>query len=388
MRVLAVHNKYLKPGGEDVVFQAEAALLEAHGHDVVRFVTSNQDLKDSGAASLVTNTIWNRGSMRQVRELIQRTQPAVMHVHNTFPLLSPSIYTAARLERVPVVQTLHNFRIICPNALLYRNGSPCDDCVDTFTRWPGVVHGCYRGSRIGTSVVATMLATHAALGTFRQRVAHYIVMSEFAKRRFLEAGAIGSHITVKPNFLERDPGPGTHSGGYVLFVGRLSEEKGIRTLLAAASKITVPEFHLKIAGEGPITPPAQGSPRVEWLGRPNEVMSLMKDASLLVFPSECYEGCPMTILEALAAGLPVIASGHGSIAEFVSDGVTGLHFSPGDAGDLAAKITWALAHPDQLREMGRRGREEYERAYTAERNYQLLMDIYHSALDRAEQYRS
>ncbi len=382
MRILVVHNTYQKPGGEDVVFAAEAALLEAHGHEVVRFTAANDEIRSANLSTVAAKTIWNRTAMRQVRALIQRTRPHVMHAHNTFPLISPSIYSAARMERVPVVQTLHNFRLICPNALLRRNGMICEDCLGSFTRWPGVVHGCYRDHRGATGVVAAMLATHTLLGTWTDKVDRYIAMSEFARAKFVQGGYPAEKIIVKPNFLDRDPGLRASPRGYVLFVGRLSPEKGLNTLLNAVRRITPPP-RLKIAGQGPLLPAQPDvDPNVEWLGHRNreQTFELMKGASVLVMPSEWYEGCPLTLIEAFAIGVPVIASRLGTMAEMITDGVTGLHFSPVDDEGLARAIEWALTHPDQMTAMACRARECFEREYTAERNYQQLMSIYHGVM--------
>jgi glycosyltransferase involved in cell wall biosynthesis len=382
VKILVAHDSYQEPGGEDVVFDSETALLEAHGHEVLRYTVTNHDVHRYNAALLAGKTIWNCASEREVGAIIQRMRPDVMHVHNPFPLLSPSIYVAAKSAHVPVVQTLHNFRLLCPKATLRRGGGVCERCVGTLTYWPGVVHGCYHGSSAATGVIAAMLAIHSVIGTWRSSISRYIAISEFAKRKFVEGGWPTEKIDVKPNFLDHDPGMRTAPGQYALFVGRLSEEKGLATLLAAIRRMKRPPA-LKIAGQGPLMPAAPDAhPGVEWLGhvRRNRILDLMKEASMLIVPSEWYETGPLTIIEAFATGLPVIASRLGTMAEMVTDGVTGRLFSPADAGDLACVMDWAQTHPDEMNAMARRARQEFEIKYSAEFNYRALMQVYRAAM--------
>jgi glycosyltransferase involved in cell wall biosynthesis len=334
-------------------------------------------------------TFWNKAAYRELRSLFRREKPQVVHFHNTFPLVSPAAYYAARAEGVSVVQTLHNYRLLCPNALFFRGGSVCEDCLGRFVPWPGVVHRCYRGSFAASSAVVSMLTVHRALGTWSHMVDVYIALTEFAKRKFIEAGLPAEKIVVKPNFVYPDPGVGEGKGGYALFVGRLSTEKGLDTLLAAWERVGE-KLPLRIVGDGPLTGKVSEAARrlkgVEWLGRRprEEVLALMKDASFLIFPSVCYEGFPMTIAEAYAVGLPVLASNLGGMSSLVDSGRTGFHFRPGDPEDLVAKVEWALSHPEELAAMRKESRAEYEAKYTAERNYQVLIDIYEKALKIAE----
>jgi len=386
MRILAVHNRYQRHGGEDVVFDAETALLERHGNEVIRFVTDNVDVDKQPRAVLALRTIWNPLTARRVRSIIRAARPDVMHVHNTMPLVSPSIYSAAHEFRVPVVQTLHNFRLICPGALLLRNGVPCEDCVNTTTRWPGVVHACYRESRAATATVAAMLSTHTLLGTWTNGVDRYIALSEFAKRKFVDAGWNADQFTVQPNFLDTDPGVRPNDvgapGTYVLFVGRVSAEKGIRTLLEAWSRFS-PQVPLKIAGTGPLMPPdASATGSVQWLGhQPREnVLALMRGAALVVVPSECYETSPLAIIEAFAIGAPVIASRLGAMAEMVTEGDTGRLFTAGDAADLARTLDSALRSPALMAQIAARARRHFDRSYTADTHYSGLIRIYHGAI--------
>jgi len=382
VKLLLVHNSYQQPGGEDQVFGSELQLLASHGHEVVRYTAHNDAVTQLSKLSLGLRTSWSRTTYRELRAVLQRERPQLVHVHNTLPLLSPAVYYAAAAAGVPVVQTLHNYRLICPQALLLREQRICEDCVGRRVAWPGIVHACYRHSRSATSAVVVMLSVHQLLGTWTRRVTRYIALTEFMRQKLIAGGFPAEQIVVKPNFVAQDPGVGDHCGQYALFVGRLSPEKGIPTLLRAWEHVGR-RMPLKIAGDGPLRDLARSSPAgVEWLGRVRheEALALMKRASILVFPSECYEGFPTTIAEAFATGLPVVASHLGAMAEIVEDRQTGLFFTPGDATDLAAKIELALDRPDELVEMGRRARDEYEANYTAERNYRLLYEIYQVVL--------
>jgi glycosyltransferase involved in cell wall biosynthesis len=382
MKVLLLHNRYQISGGEDVVVQAEKALLEVNGHCVTLLETSNDDITHPlEQAKAAANAVYSRSSKQQVRAEIARFLPDVVHVHNFFPLLSPSVYYACREAGIPVVQTLHNYRLLCANAYLFREGEVCEDCVGMRFPWPGVVRGCYRGSKAGTAVVATMQSIHRILHTWTKMVDAYIALTEFARQKFIQQGLPEEKIVVKPNFAYSEASPSQGQGRYALFVGRLSPEKGIDTLLHAWERIGE-RMPLKIVGDGQlantVAEATQKLRGVEWLGRQSkeQVLALMKDAQILVFPSMCYEGFPMVITEAYAVGLPVIASNLGVSSSLIKHGRTGLHFRPGDPEDLAAQIEFILTHPDELAQMRREARSEFEAKYTAERNYQMLMNIY------------
>jgi glycosyltransferase involved in cell wall biosynthesis len=383
--MLLVHNHYRQPGGEDTVFEAEKALLERHGHEVVTFVEDNARLEGVNPLKVAVNATWSREAQRNIHKLIEQARPDVVHFHNTFLRISPAAYYVVKDLGLPVVQTLHNYRLICPGALLMRDGKVCEDCLRKIVPWPGVVHGCWRNSRSGTMVVAAMLTFHNVRRTWENQVDVYIALTEFARKKFVQGGLPEEKIVVKPNFVHPDPGDGEHKGNFALFVGRLSAEKGIRTMLSAWRLLkSVP---LKIVGDGPLMSEVKAQIEreqlaIEVLGRRprEEVFSLMRQASFLVFPSEWYEGFPMTIAEAFACGLPVIASRLGAMAEIVEDGRTGLLFEPENPEDLADKVAWAWTHPKEMAEMGREARREYEAKYTAEQNYEMLMTIYEKAM--------
>ena len=385
MRILKLHTHYQQPGGEDGVFGAEVALLRDKGHTVVPLTFHNKQLEDVPLLWRAAVTLWNREAYARVREAIRLHRPDILHVHNTFPLASPAVIRAAKAEGVPVVMTLHNYRLLCVNAFLFRQGQVCEACLGRLP-WRGALYGCYRESRAASAVVAGMITLHRALGTWNL-VDRFIALTEFARQKFIEGGFPPEKISVKPNFVHPDLGPGEGRGGYALFVGRLSPEKGLGTLLMAWEHLggKVP---LKIVGNGPLAPEVQEAqkriPGVEWLGRkaPEEVYALMGEAAFLVFPSEWYETFGRVAIEAFAKGTPVLAAHIGAVGEVTEDGRTGLHFRPGDPEDLAAKVEWLLAHPNELARMRKEARAEYEAKYTAEQNYAQLMAIYHEVLPK------
>jgi len=394
MRVLLLHNYYQQAGGEDAVFAGEAALLSEWGHEVVTYQRSNSEITGNGLIGTGLRTTWSTRSYREVEELLRKVKPSVAHFHNTFPLISPAAYYACAEVGVPAVQTLHNYRLLCPTATLFRGGKVCEQCLGKGIPWTGVVHACYRGSAAASGTAAAMLAFHRALGTWKKKVTTYIALSEFARSKFIEGGLPADRILVKPNFTVDDSVLKTWPGEFALFVGRLSEEKGVLSLLAAW-RLLQKSVPLKIVGDGPQMETLARIARdssvrsTELTGRlgKKEIRILMSSARFLVFPSIWYEGFPMVIVEAFAAGLPIIASRIGSLAEIVRDRVTGLHFNPGDASDLADKVQWAWTHPEEMTLMGQRARAEYEDKYTPRANYRMLMGVYEVAIAKGVQTR-
>ena len=387
-KILMVHNRYRQPGGEDAVFAAETEILRKHGHEVVEYLDDNRRIEGLNPLVAAANTVWSYGSREKLSQVLRETKPDVVHFHNTFLQISPAAYYACWETAQPVVQTLHNYRLLCPVATFFRDGHVCEDCLDRTPPWPAVLHGCYHNSRMQTAVVAAMLVFHRLLKTWQNQVHVYIALTEFVRRKFIEGGLPEEKIVVKPNFVYSDPGIREGKGEYVLFVGRLSPEKGIKTLLWAWQYLQ--KIPLKIVGDGPLMDEICAyvkMHKLEWvelIGRCNHggVLELMKGARFLVFPSEWYEGFPVTIAETFACGVPVIASRLGAMAEIVDDGRTGLHFEPGNSEDLAAKVKWAWTHLDQMQQMGREARAEYEAKYTAERNYKMLINIYEKAIEQ------
>mgnify|MGYP000507141672 CR=1 FL=1 len=383
-RILLLHNLYRHAGGEDRVFADEGKLLSEFGHDVIRFTADNRGI-GSSSLSVAISAAWNQGVYRSVRSLLAEKRPDLVHVHNAFPLLSPAVYYAGRKAGIPVVQTLHNYRLLCPGAFLSRAGSPCEACIGKSFPWPGIAHKCYRGSHAATAAVAVTNGLHRLAGTWAHAVDAYIALSEFARRKFISGGIPAGKIFVKPNSPYPDPVPSPRTGDYVLYAGRLSDEKGILTLLSAyASHPPAPK--LKIAGSGQREPEVRtltsNCPAVEYLGWQSRerVYELTQKAAVVVLPSLWYEGFPMTAVEALGAGVPLIASRIGSLAEIVDHGRTGLLVAPGDVQALRSALEWVASHPAELARMRREARAEFLAKYTAGQNYRSLMQIYQSVL--------
>ena len=386
MKILILHTHYQQPGGEDQSFFSEATLLREQGHAVHNLIFKNRDMNNMSPWRQAWTTLWNQEAYRRTRASIRKLRPRVMHINNTFPLASPGVIHAAKAENVPIIMSLRNYRLLCVNGLFFRNGRPCEACLEHLP-WQGALHGCYRNSRPASTVVAGMLTLHRSVGSWHL-VDSYIALTEFARQKFLKAGIPSEKVVVKPNFIHNDAGPGDGQGGYALFVGRLSAEKGIALLLAAWG-LQGQRVSLKIVGDGPLRAEveraANNSSNVEYLGakNPEDVSILMSDAAFLIFPSTCYETFGRVAMEAFAAGTPVLAANIGAIGEITDNGRTGLHFRPGDPHDLAAKVDWLLSHPEELAQMRKEARREYELKYTAERNYEILMGIYNNVMRNA-----
>jgi glycosyltransferase involved in cell wall biosynthesis len=388
VNILLVHNTYQQPGGEDVVFKQEGRMLENKGHCVTRYERSNWEAdKYTGLRqiSLARRTVWASDTRREFLRLLRAQKPDIVHVHNTFPMISPSIYSACSELKVPVVQTLHNYRLLCPAATLFRDGKVCEECM-TASLWRGIEHRCYRKSRAATAVAALMLAFHRMRGTWKREISCYVALTNFSKSKFVEGGLPAERIFVKPNFVDPDPGARTGDGEYALFVGRLSPEKRVSTVLQAWKRLRLP-IPIMVLGGGPDQAELEAQAALDNLSNvhfhgqvPRErTLAAINNARFLVFSSEWYENFPVTIAEAFACRTPVIASRLGAMAEIVGDGYSGLHFTPGDPEDLARKVEWAWTHPDEIRTMGENARKEYESKYTAEKNYPRLMEIYEHA---------
>jgi glycosyltransferase involved in cell wall biosynthesis len=386
LSVLIAHDFYRQAGGEDAVFLAEGELLEQRGVRVVRHTVDNRQIRRSGSIGLALRTVWNNGQYHVVRDLIRRQRIDIVHFHNTFPLLSPAVYWAAHAEGIPVVQTIHNYRLACLNGLLLRNSKPCERCLSSIMPWPGVVFRCYRGSRTASAAVAAKIVVHRALRTWVNRVSRYIAVSEFVKGILARGGIPAEKIVVKPNFVVGNPGHTNLSRKGAIFSGRLSGEKGIETLLHAWQLVggSVP---LTVLGDGPlkdiVADAAHTVPGIRWLGHCSSavVRNELIGAQFLVVPSLFYEPCPMTVLEGFAAGLPVIASRVGSLPSLVTDGVTGVLVTPGDPTALAQAVRELAADPRRVEEMSRAALGEYQSLYSPSASFDALMQIYESCLN-------
>lgn len=391
MKILVAHNFYQSPGGEDAVCEAEVRLLRESGHEVVEYRRYNAEIEQytlCEKVSLGWRTSWSERTDRELRKLVSREQPDVAHFHNTFPLISPSGYHACQSAGVPVVQTLHNYRLLCPGGNLFRDGAICEECV-SHSLLRSVNYGCYHESRGATAAVAGMLTLHRLLRTWTERVDLFLVCTEFARRKFSDAGFDAERIRVKPNFVASGSGTRRDKRTTALYLGRLSKEKGPQLLLTAWSKLPLP-IPLEIAGEGPLRTGLEADCRrlglqhvhfTGWL-EPPLALERLHAAKFLVVPSTCYEGFPVAIAEAYACGVPVIAAAHGGLAEIVRDRCTGLHFTPGDAQDLAAKIEWAWTHPEEMEMMGHAARAEFDSKYDARAALNHLEAAYESVACR------
>lgn len=396
MRVLLLHNRYKWHGGEDAVVEAEAMLLRARGHHLVEHIADNRDILKAGRIATLLGLwrgAWSQTSSRQVRAFAAEARPDVVHVHNFWYVLSPSVLSACHDAGFPVVVTLHNFRLVCPGGILQdRKGRPCQDCVEE-GGLKGVLRRCYHDSFLASAAVARMQAVNRRRGTWQRDVDLFIVPSEFCREIFVRGGFPAEKIAVKPNFVE-DPlngaiGPAPESAGVprVLFVGRLSREKGLRTLLAAWKLVEGQvDAELRLVGDGPLRDELQqlsGSSAVSFAGRVEgqDLVREIERAHLSVLPSECYETFGRVVVESYVLGRPVVVSNIGGPAELVRDGETGLLFEAGGTADLAAKLTALLTDAELRRGMGRAARQQFLAKYTPEKNYEQLMGCYRQAVE-------
>jgi glycosyltransferase involved in cell wall biosynthesis len=384
MRILAAHNRYQFGGGEDAVVRDESAMLRRRGHDVELIEQDNDAIHGvRGYLIASTSIFYSARSRKRVKEAIRDFQPGILHVHNWFPLLSPSIILEASASGIPVVQTLHNFRMLCANALLYRDGAVCTDCIGKSLPLDGIVHGCYRDSRAGSAIVTAAYAFHRLMHTW-DRVDLFIAVSGLEREILVRGGLPADKVVVKPNFVGSDSWTAERNTENVaLFVGRLSPEKGIRTLLAAWNSGRI-QLRLKIIGDGPMAEEvracASNNPGVEYMGTrpPDAVYREMAKARFLVFPSEWYETFGRTVVEAFSQGTPILAADLGCVRELVEEGVTGYLFSPGNADALIAG-TLRFSAGGAYERMRANCRNLFLSKYTEEINYARLMEIYAKA---------
>ena len=384
MRILQVHNYYTAPGGEDTVFHAETALLRSRGHEVLQYLEINKRIESMHKVSVALQTIWSKSSYWKLKQFLQKTRPDVVHFHNTFPLISPSAYYACQELKVPVVQTIHNPRLICPAASFYRDGKLCIDCLGKTPPWPGVLHACYHDSYLHTAVVASMITLHRFIGTWQTKIDIFICSTNFYRHLFLKAGFAPDKIVVIPHFVPEisQANFAKKTRDYAVFVGRLAPEKGVKTLLEAWRHL---DFPLKIRGTGRLDDAARdfvkqhGMDKIEFVKRMEEyeLLNLIGNARFLVMPSEgYYETFGMVIIEANSRGVPVVASNIGVLPELVADKQTGLLFEAGNPLDLAEKARWMWEHPIEAVAMGRNSLNAYLERFTPDRHYESLIEVY------------
>lgn len=387
MKIVLCHNYYRQRGGEDQVFEDEVNLLRENGHQVVTFIRRNDDINAVNLPQTAVETIWNQRVANEIRRIVNSERADVVHFHNWLPLISPSAYWGAKRGGAAVVQTLHNYRFLCPKGTMFRGGDVCEKCLGRKYPWPAIQHACYRGSRFGSTVVASTLAIHRAIGTLQKVVDVFIAASGFTKSKYVEAGFDAERIRTKPNFLHPDPGVGRGRGDFVLYFGRLSPEKGIATLLKAWDLLESP-IPLKISGSGPmadeVNATANRNAGIEFLGFASDsvIDELLREARFLVCPSTNYEGFPKTIVESLARGTPIVAGRLGALSELITNGQNGRLFFPGDPLDLANTVTDLYKNASSLQAMRVAARRDFEDFYQAGRNYDQLIDIYKQAISQ------
>ena len=397
MNVLFVHNfyRFLAPSGENTAYLAELELLRQEGLGVMEFTRDSDGLTRLGPIGTIKgalSTPWNPFALRSLRRVLQREKPDIMHVHNTFPLLSPSIFHAARGLKTATVLTLHNYRNFCAAAIPMRNNMPCTACLDRRSVFPSLHYGCYRNSRLATIPLATMIALHRAIGTWGKAVDAFIVLTDFQREKLADAGLSPESLFVKPHFYSNPlvPLPWHEREQKIVFVGRLGLEKGVHILIDAWKLWGENAPPLEIIGDGPEREKLRGAvygrkleSKIVFRGQVpfSKGQELLRKARLLVLPSVCFEGFAMVIREAFALGVPVAASRLGSIPYIISDGKNGVLFESDSASDLYRTVKGAWDHSHKLLIMGKTAHEEFKRKYTPEANYKMLVEIYQQAME-------
>ncbi|MES2731079.1 MAG: glycosyltransferase family 4 protein [Bacteroidota bacterium] len=387
MKILIIHNTYQLKGGEDVVFRAESELLAQEGHEVETVIFDNKEIRSLKDRLIIgIKSIYNWQSATLIEDKINYFKPDILHIHNFFPLLSPSVFFVASKLNIPVVMTLHNFRLLCPSAILYFDHRIYEKSVHKIFPMHAILNGVYRNSILETAAVSLVTGVHKLIGTWRNKVDRYIVLSEFAKKKFLNSSlqVTADQLSVKANFVEDLGLDFVEREMYFLFVGRLSHEKGIPTLFEAAK---LGGFKLKVIGDGPmrelVEEYASKYPNIEYLGFQDKafIIDQMRRCRALVFPSACFEGCPMTILEAYSVGSIVLAANIGAIGEIVQHQTNGLLFESGNAEDLKKQVDWLSQNEKEMNIMLGNARLSYERKYHPHVNYEILMDIYNELIE-------
>lgn len=389
MRVMVVHNFYIQPGGEDKSYRDEADLIEKNGNPVLRFERHNRDLQGKTIGSIVKQTLWSNEVVRDFYEAAQDFRPDVIHCHNTFPQIGIAPYSVAARLRIPVVETLHNYRWICPASSLLRDGEPCMQCVGKRWQWPSIQHACYQGKRSRTSIIAWRNFRYGGAPAGIVGVSRFIALTHKAKALFVQGGFPAERMVVKPNFIAEDPGVGGPRSQRVLFVGRLTHEKGVELILEIWAKHQI-EFPLRIVGSGPleqkVREAAAENPLIEWAGElPHEqVMAEMREARVLLMPSVGQETFGRTLIEAFATGTPVVAANHSSMAEVVEHGVTGLLFENASHLACAQALRELMSDRERWQAMSESARKVYQDNYSSEINYQQLVKIYQGVTASAD----
>lgn len=388
LRILFIHNRYQQAGGEDVAFQLEVDLLKKdHAVDVLLF--SNDHIVDlRSRIGTAIKSIYSLSSFRIVRKKILAFKPDVIHIHNLFFNASPSILVAAYKMNIPVVVTLHNYRLICANALLLRNDYVCELCINKKLPTAGVRYKCYRNSYVQSAVVTAITGIHKLLKTWNRCVSQYICLTEFSKNKLLHSSLQlqEKQFSVLPNFVP-DLIPGLKvRKNFFLYVGRISKEKGVDVVLEAF--LNLKTENLIVVGEGPDKGRLEkiygSASNIMFVGKKDkpEVLHLMSETKALVFPSLCYENLPFTIIESFSTSTPVIASRLGAMLEIVRDGYNGFHFKPGESSDLVRTVLeFGKLNLDQQAELYVQARSSYEQKFHPDIHYQSLISVYEKVIE-------
>lgn len=386
MRVLQLHTRYRQAGGEDAVVAGEADLLRAAGHEVRQVRARNPEGRVESLTSLAGST-WSLRARAAIRALTERWRPDIAHIHNTWFAMTPSVLAGLDEAHVPIVVTLHNYRLVCAAATLFRDGRPCQDCVGTHP-WHGVRHACYRGSRLQTVPAATSIAVHEQRGTWRRHPDLLLVLNDFARSVFIASGLPAELLRVKANFVP-DPGPRSmpvSASNEILVVGRLSTEKGVDVVLEAWRRLGSTDLKLVVIGDGPLRSELERSAPegVTFTGLlpPESVRARMLAARALALPSLWYEGQPMTVIEALSCGVPALVSDHGGLPQLVGSVDPSLAITPGDI-DAWATALRRLADRRDLDVVSARARSAWQREFSPAVALSALTDAYAAAIERA-----
>ena len=379
MRVLQVHTRYRQPGGEDSVVEAERELLEGAGHEVVRYEATNP-AGPAAAVSLVASP-WNPAAARAVARVVAQCRPDVAHVHNTWYAMSPSVPAALARRGVPVVATLHNYRRVCANASLFRDGMPCEDCVGR-SPLPGVRHRCYRGSYAASAAAATTIALNAGFGVMDRSVRLYLAVNQFARERFLRGGLPEERVRLHPNFVA-DPGPRAappSASRTVIVAGRVEAAKGVDVLVEGWRRAQPLDLELVVLGDGDLLAPLRAAavPGVTFRGAVSaaEVRRHLLAARALAFPSVLYEGQPMSVLEAMASGLPVLASRRGGTPELLGAAGAAWMAEPGDPDSWAHALRRVASAAADADRQGTELRSRWAAEHSASVALARLLDVY------------
>lgn len=387
MKILLVHNRYQtgSPSGEDTVFEAEKDLLLQNGVDVCTYTRSNDEIRALRKLAMPLRMQWSRRTYRELTGLIDREKPDIAHFHNIFYCVTPSAYDACRDRGVPVVQTLHNYRLLCINGLCLYDGHICTDCLGDKRFGRSISRKCFRDSSLYSAAMARFLHRHTQSGTFTEKINAFIALTAQQRQIYISAGFPAEKIYVKPNFLASSVHVTPREREAALFIGRLSHEKGLEDLIDAWERM---EYPLWIVGDGPMrewleeTIKEKGLTHIRYLGRVGreEMGELYSQALCLVFPSLWYEGMSMVVLEALSAGVPILCSDAVAMApDFKEAGCAEL-YPVGDTAELAERAADLLSRPAKYTAMGKMARGLYLEKYTAEKNWKHLYAIYTSVL--------